>query len=191
MLEERFLIVGLGNPGKKYDDTRHNIGFRVVKALAAKYGITPRPSLIRAKGNFGKGTIRDKMAYLLLPMTFMNESGLAVRKCMDYYKIPLSQLLVITDDVAIPFGSLRLRVKGSCGGHKGLKSVETHLGTSEYARLRLGVGDREQGDLADYVLDRFSQEEQAQLPEMNDRAIHGIELWLESGAEAAMQEVNT
>ncbi len=191
MEEKRFLIVGLGNPGKTYEDTRHNIGFRIVKALAAKWGITLRPSLIRAKGSFGKTTIQDKEAHLLLPLTYMNESGLAVRKCLNYYKIPLDQLMVVTDDVAIPLGTLRLRIKGSCGGHKGLSSVEKHLGTTEYARLRVGVGDRSVGELADYVLGRFSLEEQTQLPAIVDQAIHGIELWLEKGAETAMQEVNT
>ncbi|NGX59986.1 MAG: Peptidyl-tRNA hydrolase [Chlamydiae bacterium] len=191
MEEKRFLIVGLGNPGKTYENTRHNIGFRIVKALAAKWGITLRPSLIRAKGGFGKKTIQDKEAHLLLPLTYMNESGLAVRKCLNYYKIPLDQLMVVTDDVAIPLGTLRLRIKGSCGGHKGLSSVEKHLGTTEYARLRVGVGDRSVGELADYVLGRFSLEEQTQLPAIVDQAIHGIELWLEKGAETAMQEVNT
>jgi PTH1 family peptidyl-tRNA hydrolase len=191
MTEERFLIVGLGNPGAKYDDTRHNIGFRVLKALAAKYSITFRPSLIRAKGSLGKGTIREKMTHLLMPLTYMNESGASVQKCMKYYKIPTSQMLVVTDDVAIPFGTLRLREKGSCGGHNGLRSIESHLGTTEYNRLRFGVGDREKGDLADYVLGNFSREEQVELPGFIDQAISGIEEFLESGMLAAMNKMNT
>jgi PTH1 family peptidyl-tRNA hydrolase len=188
---ERFLIAGLGNPGKTYDDTRHNIGFRVVKAFAGKYGITFRPSLIRAKGSLGRQEIEGKMAHLLLPLTYMNESGLSVKKCLEYYKIPLSQMIIIADDVALPFGNLRIREKGSCGGHNGLRSIQQHLGTSEFTRLRIGVGDREHGELADYVLGRFSQEEQVELPDIVNQAIHAIEFWLENGAEAAMREVNT
>ncbi|MDN3506894.1 MAG: aminoacyl-tRNA hydrolase [Simkaniaceae bacterium] len=191
MREERFLICGLGNPGAKYEDTRHNIGFRIVKALAAKYSISTRPALIRAKGSLGKGIIREKTTHLLMPLTYMNESGLSVRKCMSYYKIPPSHLLVVTDDVALDFGVLRLRMKGSCGGHNGLRSIEKHLGTSEYNRLRFGVGDKEQGDLADYVLGRFSRDEQVELPKLVDQATQGIETFLEMGIESAMNKMNT
>jgi len=190
MTEEHFLIVGLGNPGAKYDDTRHNIGFRIVKAMAAKYSISTRPALIRAKGSLGKGTIRDKMTHLLMPLTYMNESGASVRKCMDYYKIPLSHMLVVTDDVALEFGRLRMREAGSCGGHNGLKSIERYLGTTEYNRLRFGVGDKEQGDLADYVLGNFSREEQIELPGCVDLAIQAVETFLEMGMEPAMNKIN-
>ncbi|NGX37021.1 MAG: Peptidyl-tRNA hydrolase [Chlamydiae bacterium] len=185
-----YLIVGLGNPGKTYDDTRHNVGFRVIKALAAKLGITFRPSLVRAKGSLSEGNIRDKKAYLLLPLTYMNESGIAVRKCADYYKIPIERVIVVTDDVALPFGQLRLRAQGSCGGHNGLRSIEAHLGTQEYSRLRIGVSNREEGDLADYVLSKFSQEEQRALPDVVASAIEALELWLTEGNEAAMQKTN-
>lgn len=116
MTEKSFLIVGLGNPGKNYDDTRHNIGFRVVKALAAKYGYSFRPSLIRAKGNLAKGEIRGRSILLLLPLTYMNDSGIAVRKTSEYYEISPDHLVVIADDVALPFGKVRFRTKGSCGG---------------------------------------------------------------------------
>lgn len=189
-MEERYLIVGLGNPGKSYDDTRHNIGFRIVKALAEKHQIAFRPSLIRMKGSVGEGVIREKKAHLLLPLTFMNESGAAVRKGVDYYEVAHDRLIVVADDVDLPFGMLRLREKGSSGGHKGLKSVEAHLGTQEYARLKVGVGGRENGDLADFVLGKFTKEEQCALPEIIDRAVRALELWIAEGAEPAMQEAN-
>lgn len=190
MDKERFLIVGLGNPGKTYEDTRHNIGFRVVKTLANKYGITFRPSLVRAKGSLGEGRVHEKKTQLLLPLTYMNESGLAVKKCANYYKIATENLIVVTDDVALPFGELRIRTKGSCGGHNGLRSIEAHLGTQEYTRLRIGVGDPNEGELADYVLNRFTVEEQRVLPDIVERATHALELWLTEGAETAMQEAN-
>ena len=185
-----YLVVGLGNPGKDYEDTRHNVGYRVVKALAAKQGIAFRPSLVRAKGSVAEGSVGDKKARLLLPLTYMNESGLAVRKCVDYYKIPIEQVIIVTDDVALPFGQLRLRAQGSCGGHNGLRSVEAHLGTQDYSRLRIGVSNRGEGDLADYVLGRFTQEEQRELPEIVDKAIEALELWLMKGIEIAMQQTN-
>lgn len=190
MAEENYLIVGLGNPGKTYEGTRHNIGFRIVKALAAKYGLVFRPSLIRAKGSVAEGAIRNKETLLLLPLTYMNDSGLSVRKALDYYKVGSSHLIVVADDVALPIGKIRFRGKGSCGGHNGLRSVEAHLGTIEYPRLRIGVGEQGQEELADYVLSRFTPQEENELVDVVDRAIHGIEVWLENGAEIAMQEVN-
>lgn len=189
-MAEKYLIVGLGNPGKTYEKTRHNIGFRIVKAIGMKYAITFRPSLIRAKGNLGKGMIQDKSVHLLMPLTYMNESGLSVRKSLNFFDIPIEHLIVIADDVAIPFGKLRLRKSGSCGGHNGLRNIETHLGTDQYTRLRIGVGSRQDGDLSDHVLGNFSVEEEVDLPQVVDRAIQGIEFWLASGIDAAMQEVN-
>lgn len=189
-MKEPYLIVGLGNPGKTYEDTRHNIGFRVMKAFAAKYGISFHPALVRAKGSLGEGKVKDKKVYLLLPLTYMNESGLSVRKCVDYYKISPDSLIVVADDVALPFGRLRLRMQGSSGGHNGLKSVEAHLGTQEYMRLRIGVSDRQSGDLSDHVLGQFTKEEQKELPAIVDRAIHTLEVWLSEGMEVAMHEAN-
>ena len=187
---EGYLIIGLGNPGKAYENTRHNVGFQIVKALAARHGILLRPSLVRAKGSIGKGEIREIKTHLLLPLTYMNESGAAVRKSMDYYKIPLEQLIVVTDDVDLPFGGIRIRPGGGCGGHNGLRSIESYLGTQEYARMRVGVGGRSTEELADYVLDQFTNEEQRVLPEIVDRAIQGIESWLCEGVETAMQKTN-
>jgi len=189
-MDERFLIVGLGNPGKTYEDTRHNIGFRILKALGSKYGITFKPSLVRAKGSMGEGIIGEKKARLLTPLTYMNESGSSVKRCSRFYKIPTDHLIVVTDDVALPLGQIRIRAKGSPGGHNGLKSVQAYLGTEEYPRLRVGVGDPKKGELSDYVLGRFTQEEQRILPDIVDRSIEAIELWMSSGMEAAMQEAN-
>ena len=189
-MEEHFLIVGLGNPGKTYDDTRHNIGFRIVGALGSKYGITFKPSLVRAKGSMGDGMIGENKARLLLPLTYMNESGNSVQRCSRFYKIPVDRLIVVTDDAALPLGQIRMRAKGSPGGHNGLKSVQAYLGTEEYPRLRVGVGDPQRGELADYVLGRFTQEEQRILPEIVDRSIEAIELWMSSGMDTAMQEAN-
>lgn len=176
---DRYLIIGLGNPGKEYDNTRHNIGFRIVKALAEKYSIQMRSALVRAKGSLGQGVIDEKECLLLLPFTYMNESGGAVKKCMDYYKIPSDHLIVIVDDVALPFGNLRLRKEGSAGGHNGLKSVEAYLGQN-YPRLRVGIGDREHGELADYVLSTFTTEEERALPEIVDNAIGMVSAWLKN-----------
>lgn len=186
---DRFLIIGLGNPGKTYETTRHNIGFRVLKTLAKKYEISFRPSLFRAKGSVGEGMIAGKQVLLLMPLTYMNESGLSVKRCIQEYKIPKNRLLVVVDDVAIPFGTLRLRAQGSSGGHNGLKSVEAHLGGQEYARLRVGVSDRDTGSLADYVLSQFTDQEEELLPSVLDQAIQAIEGWLVSGGEEAMKEV--
>jgi peptidyl-tRNA hydrolase, PTH1 family len=173
---EQYLVVGLGNPGAAYEGTRHNIGFRVVRALAEKLGATFRPSLAQAKGNLAQAKIEDKMLFLLLPLTYMNESGLAVRKCLDYYKIPQSHCLIVVDDVEIPFETMRLREKGSSGGHNGLNSIAEHLGSEEYARLRIGVSKEQ--PLADYVLNCFSAEEEKELPKITERAVEKIEEWL-------------
>ena len=189
-MEERFLIVGLGNPGQKYEDTRHNVGFRVVKVLAAKYCIPLKPALIRAKGSLGDGSIHEKRVNLLLPLTYMNESGLSVKKCASYYKIPVNKLIVVTDDAALPFGQLRIRARGTCGGHNGLRSIEAHLGGQEYTRLRIGVGAKQTQELADHVLGKFSQEELRQMPAVVDRAIEALEIWLRDGVEAASAKAN-
>lgn len=178
MPNANYLIVGLGNPGAAYEHTRHNVGFRVIKALAQKYGIELRPALTIAKGSLGDGVIEGKSVRLLLPLTYMNESGLAVRRCCDYFKIGREKLIVVVDDVALPFGALRLREEGSSGGHNGLKSVAAHLSSEEYARLRLGIGDRTSGDLADHVLARFSAEEEKEMPAIIDRAVEALEKWL-------------
>ena len=185
------LIVGLGNPGKAYERTRHNIGFDVVKALAEKYQLTFRSSW-RAKGKLAKGMIGDVETILLMPKTYMNRSGIAVKACVKRFSLDVSSLLVVSDEIALPFGKIRIREKGSSGGHKGLKNIEHELGgTQDYARLRVGISNAEEGELVEYVLSRFNSEEEQRLPSIISDATKAIMCWLEEGINAAMQKVNT
>src|SRR5579871_3286681 len=135
MVEKKgLLIVGLGNPGKQYCQTRHNMGFEVVRAFAREHGFAFK-GVSSLMGELAIGQIGEQKLFLLLPTTFMNESGYAVRKCIDYYQVPIDHLLVVSDDVALDVGQMRIRMKGSACGHNGLKSIEAHLGTSYYMRL--------------------------------------------------------
>lgn len=173
-----YLIVGLGNPGILYRGTRHNTGFLIVEALAEKWGVTFHSALVEAKGKLAPCQIDGKRILLLLPLTYMNESGTAVRKCIDYYKVPIHHCLVVLDDADLSFGTLRLREKGSTGGHNGLKSIEAHLGSDQYPRLRIGIGKVQDKPLADHVLEHFSQEEKEKLPDVVKQSIETIEGWL-------------
>ena len=187
---EKFLIVGLGNPGAAYKQTRHNVGFNIVQSLAKKHGLTFRHA-DHLVGDAAQGTIRDKKVMLLLPTTYMNSSGEAVRRCIDYFKVPLDHLIVVCDDVALPIGTIRMRSQGSCGGHNGLRSIEEHLNTQYYARLRVGVGAPGQEVLADYVLGRFSLDESKVIEPVAKRAIEVLELWTADGIAKAMQSANS
>lgn len=177
MTSKGFLITGLGNPGKKYENTRHNFGFMVVKAFAEKQRWTFKADS-NLQGEIALGTVSESKVILLLPKTYMNLSGQSVRKVLDYYKIDLTHFLVVADDIALDFGTLRFREKGSSGGHNGLKDIESHLGTQEYQRLRLGIGDREHGYLEDYVLSPFSAEEQKDLPKVIEEGVDFLDKWL-------------
>lgn len=188
--DEIYLVVGLGNPGKSYEDTRHNAGYKAVKRLAEKAGLVFKPDLEIAKGQVARGVIGGKRVLLLLPLTYMNESGLSVRLCADYFKIPHDHLIVVVDDVALPFGKLRLRTTGSSGGHNGLKSIEAHLESQNYTRLRIGVGEDLESELADYVLAKFTEEEKGALNEIMDKAVTIIEIWLALGPDVAMKSAN-
>ena len=176
------LIVGLGNPGKEYENTRHNMGFQVLRAFAERYNWTFKKQR-DFKGEFAHGSCKEKKVILLLPTTYMNLSGQSVRKVFDFYKFSLEDVLVVTDDVALPFGTLRFRERGSAGGHNGLKSIESQLGTQEYSRLRIGIGDREHGLLEDYVLSCFTKDEKEKLPAVIDEAVAFLEKWLEQTKE--------
>ena len=186
---EKFLIVGLGNPGKAYERTRHNVGFKIVQSFAAKHGLTFKHTSDFI-GDVAQGNYRDNKVLLLLPTTYMNSSGDAVRRCMDYYKVPTTHLLVVCDDVALPLGTLRMRSKGSSGGHNGLKSIQAHVNTEHYARLRIGVSAPAHEELADYVLGLFSGEEIKVVEELAVKAIEALELWVAAGIAAAMQATN-
>ncbi|MES2198626.1 MAG: aminoacyl-tRNA hydrolase [Chlamydiota bacterium] len=184
-----YLIVGLGNPGKAYEETRHNVGFRVVQTLARKYHWT-FTKVRGLQGLLAKGFLGEKNIFLLMPETYMNSSGQAVKACISYYDIPLVQMCVVCDDIYLPFEKLRMKPSGGSGGHNGLKSLDAHLGTQEYARLRIGVGDREGGDLADHVLSSFFAEEKLKLPALLQRASDALECWAGKGIVQAIQFAN-
>lgn len=185
-----FIIAGLGNPKKEYDNTRHNIGFAMIDALADKYQISVMD--IKHKGMTGKGIINGQKVILVKPLTFMNLSGECIRALTDYYKIdPETELIVVSDDISLPPGQIRVRKKGSAGGHNGLKNIIQHLGTEGFQRIRLGVGEKPKGyDLADYVLGHFSKEEQPMMKEGIDKAIQAAEMMLAGETDQAMNEFN-
>ena len=183
------VIVGIGNPGEKYSRTRHNVGFMVLEAFAKQYGI-PLKEESRFMGRVGQVRRGGCSVRLLLPNTYMNNSGQAVRKLVNYFDVESENVLVVGDDVARPFGTLRLRGQGGAGGHNGLKSIESQLGTKEYPRLKVGVGDRQFGSLSDHVLGCFSKEEQGQLPGFMDLAVRALEVWVDENLSQAMNIVN-
>ncbi len=177
MEKTKALIVGLGNPGTIYENTRHNFGFIIVRAFAKKRGWTFK--LVSAlNGAIALGKVGDVRVKLLLPTTYMNLSGQAVKKVLGYYKIDIEDLIVLTDDVALDFGVLRFREKGSSGGHKGLKNIELCLGTQNYQRLRFGIGGCKESSLEDYVLALFTQEEKKLLPKVIDKGTDFLDQWL-------------
>ena len=182
------LIVGLGNPGKDYDKTRHNIGWDLVDALASAHAT--RLDKREHKAITGKGTIAGEPVLLVKPQTFMNLSGEAVEALVRYYDVPLTDLLVLTDDIHLPVGKMRLRSRGSSGGQNGLKSIAVHLGTQEWARLRLGVGEPPPGLQIDWVLGRFGNADRKTVDDLLIVAMGAVELWIKDGAEAAMSRFN-
>jgi PTH1 family peptidyl-tRNA hydrolase len=190
-MSEQFLIVGLGNPGKQYELTRHNIGFMALEALSRRTGIVGKQES-RFNALVGSGRHGGHKLILAQPLTFMNLSGEAVSKLLQYFDIPLERLLVIYDDVALPFGKIRLRPGGSDAGQKGMKSIISCLGgNKEFPRLRLGVGaPPARMALPDYVLGKFPEAERADLPKVIDMAMAAAECWLDSGMEQAMTIYN-
>jgi len=183
------LIVGLGNPGRKYAGTRHNIGWDAVTALSDAFNIPLKTK--EWKGISGRGTIAGQKVILVQPQTFMNASGECVRAYMDFYKIPAERVLIICDDISLEPGNLRLRVKGSAGGHNGLKSIIAQIGTSVFPRLRLGVGEKPFGwDLADHVLARFPKELEPVIRDVMARVVEEIPVYVTEGPEAAMSKFN-
>lgn len=183
-----FLIVGLGNPGSLYENTRHNVGFKIVKELAGKYSFKFKDEK-KFKAKIAKGNILGFEVYLLLPQTYMNESGIAVKKVKDYLKIDINNILIVVDDADIVFEEFRIKKDSTTAGHRGLESIEKHLNTQKYARLRVGIG-RERKDLKTYVLDRFSKKEKEKLLLLEEKAISFIELWLEKGIQLAANLAN-
>lgn len=171
------LIVGLGNPGREYELTRHNIGFMAIDELAKRWNIALNEQ--KFKGVFGAGFVNGEKVILLKPLTYMNLSGESIRPLMDYYKIDVEDFVVLYDDLDIPVGKLRLRMKGSAGGHNGVKSTISHLGTQEFQRIRMGIDRPKNGmKVVDYVLGRFTSEE---IPDVNhsiEKAADACEEWL-------------
>jgi PTH1 family peptidyl-tRNA hydrolase len=184
-----YLIAGLGNPGAEYRGNRHNIGFMVVDALAEAESIPIRRVEFRAL--VGKGDAAGTPVVLAKPQTYMNDSGQAVAALIRFYKIPLEQVLVVHDDLDLPFGTLRLRPGGGTGGQRGMESIVSKLGTRDFARLRVGIG-RPPGrmDPKDYVLHDFDPDEQACLPELRQSAIEAIRTFIRRGIQRAMNDFN-
>jgi peptidyl-tRNA hydrolase, PTH1 family len=182
------LIVGLGNPGRKYEDTRHNVGFRVADELARRWRIDVDRS--RFSALVGDGTVRGEKVLLLKPMTFMNLSGRAVREAATFYKLASGDLLVIVDDMALPLGRIRLRAGGSAGGHNGLTSVIQELGSEDFARVRIGIESVAGQHMVDHVLGQFTPQERERIAQTIDRAADAAECWLTEGIESAMNEFN-
>ncbi len=184
-----YLVVGLGNIGPEYAGTRHNMGFMVLDAWAQASNVVFRSARL---GSVTEIQTRGSKFTLLKPSTYMNLSGKAVRHWVKKLKLPLEQLLVISDDLNLPFGTLRLRKGGSAGGHNGLANIIDLLETQDFARLRIGIGnDYRQGEQIDFVLGTLAQEELQTVPDIAKRAVEGIQLWAFSGMERAMNVVNT
>lgn len=186
-----YLIVGLGNPGSKYAGTRHNMGFDTIDELVEKHRISSDG--VKMKGMSGRGIIGGERVILLKPMTYMNLSGEAVRAWLDYYKLdPEEDLIVIYDDVDQEPGRMRIRKKGSAGGHNGMKSIIQHIGTSSFPRIRIGVGAKPAGwDLADYVLGHFSKEDRKVVDEVIKDAADAVEMIISEGVDEAMNRYNS
>jgi peptidyl-tRNA hydrolase, PTH1 family len=184
-----YLIAGLGNPGPAYRQNRHNVGFMVLDQLAETAHIPIRR--VESRALIGKGEFADAPVYLAKPQTYMNDSGAAVGALVSFYKLPLDHLLVVHDDLDLPFGTLRLRPSGGTGGQKGMESIVTKLGTRDFARLRVGIG-RPPGrmDPRDYVLHDFDPPEVEQIPEVLATAVDAIRWFICEGIEAAMNEFN-
>ena len=188
-----FLIVGLGNPGLQYARTRHNAGWFVIDELARRHDI----SLVKKNADYklGLGMLGEHKIGLVKPQTYMNDSGRAVASLRHFYRLELDQILILTDDLNLPLGKLRLRGGGSDGGHNGLKSVAGHLGSRDYARLRIGVGEppreeRERAGTANFVLRPFGADEWTQVEAVTARAADAVGAWISDGVESAMSRFN-
>lgn len=185
-----YIIAGLGNPSKEYEGTRHNAGFQVIDRIAEKYNISVDTKKHRAL--IGKGMIAGQKVILAKPQTYMNLSGESIRSLLDYYKIDEEgELVIIYDDISLEPGQIRIRAKGSAGGHNGIKSIIQHLGGQVFPRIKVGVGEKPpKMDLADYVLGHFSKEEKEQMNEGYEHAVHALELMLMGEISEAMNEYN-
>ena len=185
-----YLIVGLGNPGRQYEATRHNMGFDVIDKLVEEYQV-PQAG-VKFNAMYGKGRIGGQPVILMKPLSYMNLSGGPVRDMANYFKIdPETEMIVIYDDISLDVGQLRIRAKGSAGGHNGMKNIIAHLGSQVFPRIKVGVGEKPaKYDLADYVLGHFSKGEAKLMDEGYDHAVHAVELIVSGQINEAMNEYN-
>jgi len=184
-----FLIVGLGNPERKYDGTRHNVGFEAIDAIAKKYAIDVKHK--EHKGLVGKGIINGQKVMLVKPQTYMNLSGECVFELTEYYDVdPTCELIIISDDVSLSTGNIRVRKKGSAGGHNGLKSIIGLLDTNEFPRIRVGVGECEKGDMIAHVLGRYDAADRQRVDDSFEKVVGAVELFLEGNLDGAMNKYN-
>lgn len=186
---EFFVIAGLGNPGREYAETKHNVGFLVIDRLAEKYNI--KVEKFKNKALIGDGTICGKRVLLVKPQTFMNLSGESIREIVNFYKIPQDRFVVIFDDTSLPEGQIRLREKGSHGGHNGIRNIIQQMGTDVFWRIKVGIGAKPNGwDLADYVLAKFDKDALPLMEDGMDKAVQAVELILSRGMQDAMNRMN-
>jgi len=182
------LVVGLGNPGARYENTRHNVGFRVIDVLARRWQVDVGRH--RFAGLCGQGRVAGRRVMLLKPMTYMNRSGQAVAEVVGFYKLPLADVMVIVDDLALPLGRLRIRRQGSAGGHHGLEDIIRRLGDDGFCRLRIGIEQVQGPRMVDHVLSPFRPEEREAIESAIERAADAVECWLREGPEEAMNRYN-
>lgn len=184
-----YIIAGLGNPGAEYENTRHNVGFHVIDCLAERIGteLTER----KFTALCGRGLLCGEKVLLLKPQTYMNNSGQSLRAAADFYKVPPEEIIVISDDIDLAQGQLRIRLKGSAGGHNGLKSIISHLNSQEFMRVRVGIGGKPEGwDLADYVLGKLKGNDAEAMEQAYRTAAEAVEVILSDGGERAMNLYN-
>lgn len=183
-----FLIVGLGNPGREYENTRHNIGFAALDVMAKRYNLDINRK--KFKGEYGEGFINGHKIILLKPYTYMNLSGESVREAMDFYKLTPEEVLIIYDDISLEVGRLRIREKGSAGGHNGIKSLIANIGTDVFPRIKIGIGGPK-SDLVNHVLGKFSKDEVETLKETLDVVVKATETILDANPKEAMNKFNS
>lgn len=184
-----YIIAGLGNPTKTYEGTRHNIGFDMIDAIADKYNIDVTTK--KHKALTGKGRIDGVPVILAKPQTYMNLSGESIRDIADFYKIPAENIIIIYDDISLEVGQLRIRKKGSAGGHNGIKNIIAHLGTQEFPRIKVGIGSKPEGwDLADYVLSKYSKAERECLRDAQQDVVEAAALMVHDDVDGAMNQYN-
>lgn len=185
-----YIIAGLGNPGKQYELTHHNAGFLCLDMLCNKLGV--RCDKVKWQAMVTTAVVNGHNCLLMRPQTFMNSSGNAIKQAADFYKIPPEKIIVLFDDISIPFGTLRIRKKGSAGGHNGIKSIIAQLNSDQFPRIKLGIGERANADddLKDYVLSRFSKEQCEELKKSFERAVCALELMVDGNIDGAMNQYN-